>query len=90
MWWLSFPGGGGVIIIEATSLSHARLLAAMNDLGRVSSFVEGYSIDPDLAALIPEDAIGRMLAPVEARKLLKLLKYGPQKYDPGQSQRRRA
>jgi hypothetical protein len=36
MWWLSFLGGD-VAIMEAASLAHARLLAAMNDLGRVSS-----------------------------------------------------
>jgi hypothetical protein len=77
MWWLSFRGGGGVM--EAASLAHARLLAALNELGRASHFVEGYSINPDLAAPIPDDSIGRMLAPVEARELAKLLKYGPQK-----------
>jgi hypothetical protein len=79
MWWLSFLGGG-VVVIEAASLAHARLLAALSELGRVSHFAKGYSINPDLAALIPGESIGRMLAPVEARELLKLLKYGPQKY----------
>jgi len=34
MWWLSFIGG--VVIMEATSLSHARLLAALKNLGRAS------------------------------------------------------
>jgi hypothetical protein len=52
MWWLSFLGGG-VAIMEATSLAQARLLAVVNGLGRASHFVEGYSINPDLAALIP-------------------------------------
>ena len=66
--------------MEAASLAHARLLAALNELGRVSQFVEGYSINPDLAALIPDDSIGQMLTPVEARQLLKLMKYGQQKY----------
>jgi hypothetical protein len=79
MWWLSFLDGG-VVIIEAASLAHARLLAALNELGRVSHFVEGYSINSDLAALIPDDSIGRTLAPAQARELFKLLKYGPQKY----------
>ena len=79
MWWLSFRGGD-VVIMEAASLAHARLLAALNELGRVSQFVEGYSINPDLAALIPDDSIGQMLTPVEARQLLKLMKYGQQKY----------
>ena len=53
MWCLSFLGGG-VAIMEATSLAQARLLAVVNGLGRASQFVEGYSINPDLAALIPQ------------------------------------
>ena len=36
MWWLSFLGGG-VAIMEATSLAHARLLAVVNGFGRASS-----------------------------------------------------
>ena len=56
MWWLSFLGGG-VAIMEATSLAQARLLAVVNGLGRASQFVEGYSINPDLAALIPDGSI---------------------------------
>ena len=78
MWWLSFPEG--VVIIEAASLAHARLLAAQCAFNRASQFVEGYPINPDLAALIPNHSIGRMLSPLEARELIKLLKYGPRKY----------
>jgi hypothetical protein len=81
MWWLSFLGGG-VVIMEAASLAQARLLAVVNELGRASQFVEGYSINSDLAALIPDESIGQILTPVEARRLLKLMKYGPQKYLP--------
>jgi hypothetical protein len=81
MWWLSFLGGR-VVILEAVSLAQARLLAVANGLGRASQFVEGHSIRPDLAALIPVDSFGRMLTPEEARQLLKLMKYGPQKHIP--------
>jgi hypothetical protein len=79
MWWLSFIGGS-VVIMEAASLSHARLLAALKNLGRASQFADGYFITPDLAAMIPDNSIGRMLSSDEARRLLKLLKYGPQEY----------
>jgi hypothetical protein len=75
MWWLVFSGGG-VVIIEATSLSHARLLAAVMDLGRASKFVQGDFVDPDLAAMIPDDFLDRLLSSDEARRLKKLLKYG--------------
>ena len=53
MWCLSFRDGA-VAVLEATSLAQARLLAVANGLGRASQFVEGYSINPDLAALIPQ------------------------------------
>src|SRR5271163_4015669 len=56
MWWLSFPEG--VVIIEAASLAHARLLAAQCAFNRASQFVEGYPINPDLAALVPGHSIG--------------------------------
>ena len=62
MWWLSFFDGG-VVLIEASSLVHARTIAALHELGRVSHFAEGHFIDPDRAALIPDNSIGRMLSP---------------------------
>jgi hypothetical protein len=49
MWWLSFPDG--VVIIEATSLAHARLLVAQCAFSRASQFVEGHPINSHLAAL---------------------------------------
>jgi hypothetical protein len=85
MWWLSFVGGGGVIV-EAVSLAQARLLAVAKGLGRASKFAEGHSIKPNLSELIPDGSVGRILTPVEARRLLKLMKYGPQKCLPHLSQ----
>jgi hypothetical protein len=75
MWWLSFRGGD-VVIVTAASLAHARLLAAI-EFDHASHFVEGYPIDPNLVELIPDHSVGRMLSPLEARELIKLLKYGP-------------
>jgi hypothetical protein len=79
MWWLSFLGGG-IVILEASSLSHARMLAALNKLGRVSRFAEGHSISPEGAALIPNDSIGRLLSAREARDLRDLVEHGQRKY----------
>jgi hypothetical protein len=71
MWWLFFRGG--VVILTAASLA---LLAAI-EFGYASHFLEGYPISPDLVELIPDHSVGRMLCPLEARELIKLLKYGP-------------
>jgi hypothetical protein len=91
MWWLTFRHGD-VVIVEASSLLHARAVAAQLGLGRPSHFAEGHFIDPDRAALIPHDFIGRMLAPLDARQVRDLLhsrsrmEPGP---EPGSNQPRR-
>jgi hypothetical protein len=72
MWWLSF-GDGNVVIIAASSLAHARLLAAAKGLGRASDFVEGSRIETELLPPIPYEFVGRMLSPVDARQLLDIL-----------------
>jgi len=79
MWWLSFRDGG-VVVIKASSLVHARLLAARNGLGYASHFVEGYFIDPARMMPIPHEYVGRMLSPIEARQLGELLKQEPREY----------
>jgi hypothetical protein len=61
MWWVSFRDGTAVII-KASSLAHARMLAAVHQLGRVSQFVDGYLLSPELAAVIPDDCLGRLLS----------------------------
>jgi hypothetical protein len=72
MWWLAFLDGD-VVLVEASSLLHARTVAAQFGLGRVSHFAEGHFIAPDRAALIPYGSIGRMLTPLESRQVLDLL-----------------
>lgn len=68
MWWLSFRDDG-VVVINASSLTHARLLAARSGLGRASHFVEGHFIDTDRSTAVPSELIGRILSPIEARQL---------------------
>jgi hypothetical protein len=68
--------------MEASSLAHARLLAASHDLGRISQFDQGYSVNGQLAERIPDNSIGRMLSPLEVRKILKVLKYGQRNHAP--------
>ena len=75
MWWLSFSDGG-VVIIGASSLVHARLLAAAKGLGRASHFIEGNLIDTERLPPIPAEFVGKMLSPVDARQLLEILDRG--------------
>jgi hypothetical protein len=75
MWWLSFSDGG-VVIIGASSLVHARLLAAAKGLGRASHFVEGNLIDTERLPPIPAEFVGKMLSPVDARRLVEILDHG--------------
>jgi hypothetical protein len=75
LWWLAFCGGSAVIV-EGNSITHARVLAAANELGRASHFEDGYAIDPDLAEMIPDDFTWRKLSPKEAADVLKMLKDG--------------
>ena len=72
MWWLSFRDGTAVIV-EATSLLHARMLAAVNEIGRVAQFVDGYRLAAELAALVPNDRVGRLLSPDDAWRLYEQL-----------------
>jgi hypothetical protein len=86
MWWLLFRDGV-VVIIGASSLVHARLLAAANGLGRASHFVEGNFIDAEQAPSIPPEFIGRMLSPIEARQIEEMLKRAPQDHRPERRRR---
>jgi hypothetical protein len=76
MWWLTFLTGG-VVIIDASSLTHGRALAAAHGLGRVAHFAEGHFINPESAALIPDAFISRMLSAIEARRLLDRMESAP-------------
>ena len=72
MWWLTFRRGD-VVIVEASSLVHARMHAAQYGFGRPAHFAEGHFIDPERAARIPDNVIGRMLSPPEARQVREVL-----------------
>jgi hypothetical protein len=73
VWWLTFRHGD-VVIVAASSLIHARTVAAQYGLGRPGHFAEGHFIDPERAALIRDDDIGRVLTPTEARTVREALK----------------
>jgi hypothetical protein len=78
LWWLVFRGGGAVIV-EGESITHARLLAVVNELCRASQFLEGYPIDHGLIEMIPEDFKWRRLSRQQAGHMLAVMKDDRQK-----------
>ena len=74
MWWVSFSDGTA-IIIEASSLAHARLLAVVHQFGRAAQFVDCCLLSPELVALIPDDFVGRLFSRNEALRLYERVKH---------------
>jgi hypothetical protein len=76
LYWLTYQRNArlaGVAIVPARSLMAARKRAAMDGLGIGTMFEQGHSLDPQTAARIPQDRIGRMLSRKEAAALLELI-----------------
>ena len=76
LWLLSFTQREVAVIVEAETLTHARLLAAANQVCRASLFDEGFPIKPFSQARIPADFIGRALSQDETADLLSTLTIG--------------
>jgi hypothetical protein len=72
LWLLSFTEREVALIVEAETLTHARLLAAANQVCR-ASLDEGWAIKPSVHAQIPADFIGRTLSQDETADLLSTL-----------------
>jgi hypothetical protein len=73
LWLLSFTEREVAMIVEAETLTHARLLAAANQVCRASLFDEGWAIEPSIHEQIPSDFIGRTLSQDETADLLSTL-----------------
>jgi hypothetical protein len=73
LWLLSFIQREVAVIVEADTLTHARLLAAANQVCRASLFDEGVPIKPSFQARIPAGFIGRALSQDETADLLSML-----------------
>jgi hypothetical protein len=73
--WLTYcnPKGRllGVVIQDSYSLLLARIRAAAAEIDQGAQFCKGHKLDEATAALVPPEAIGRMLKPHEAAKLLR-------------------
>jgi hypothetical protein len=72
MWWIYYRNEGnlvGVAIIEATSLYHARMKAAVYGIGRAADYSDGKEVDVEDTALAARDCIRGLLSPEEAQQL---------------------
>ena len=63
-----------VVIADAYSVAHARMVAAGLAAGR---FVDGHRVNPASVARLPRDAVGRVLTIAELAALLKCKKKPP-------------
>jgi hypothetical protein len=83
LWWLTYNDRRGrlhgAFIIEAASLTSARMSAADNALDIGVSFAEGHEVDAARSALIPPGYIDMMLPRKEAAGLLDRIKRGGSK-----------
>jgi len=72
VWWLIYRRDDkiiGIAIVEAPSLYHARMRAAVARIGKAADFSEGLEIDAAHARAIPHELIGKLLSPEEAAEL---------------------
>ena len=78
MYWLAYQTADDmcVVIMEAPSLIHARMVLAIQGNSEPGDFSEGHLLDPKLAKHVPSNMLGRCLSSREAQKLLKRLSGG--------------
>ena len=91
--WLAYcnPSGRllGVVILDSPDIIQARTRAAVEGIDQgASTFCEGHELDEAAASLVPETAIGRMLKPGEAVKVIRRMERGIPKRPAAASVRR--
>ena len=59
----------GVAIIEAPTLYHARMKAAVYGIGKAADYSDGKEVEEGHQALVPRNCIGRLLSANEAQQL---------------------
>ena len=72
MWWLIYRRDDntvGIAVVEAPSLFHARMRAAVAGIGRAADFSESLEIDAAHVRAIPQEPIAKLLSPEEAAEL---------------------
>jgi hypothetical protein len=73
--WLAYKQSGrllGVVILDSSSLSSARMLASVERIDQGAAFGKGYRLDKGAADFVPVTAIGRMLSPDEAGEIRRI------------------
>ena len=71
LYWLCYRHNNqiSVVIVPGASVIHARMRAALADLGE-GTFTEGHELDRKTEKRVPKAMIGRRLSQDEAKRLL--------------------
>jgi len=69
IFWLAYQTSDGVCVVlqEAPSLVHARMVTALAGLDGEMTFHEGHELDAKTARKVPSSAIGKCLSPKQAQ-----------------------
>jgi hypothetical protein len=70
--WLFYRGrdGAGAVILEAASITDARMLAIEAGVEVGLTFVEGHVLNADRATMVMAGELGRLLPLNEARRII--------------------
>jgi hypothetical protein len=80
----------GVVILDSSSLLQASFRATVDGTAQEARLYDGHELDHNSAALVPPDAIGRMLSLEEAGKIIRQIEGGfPKRASLARSLRRR-
>jgi hypothetical protein len=76
LFWLTYrhpDGRPGVVVVESSTLMHARMKAVVTGADRELEFASGHQLDEESERYIPANMMGRLLDDGDLRRLERML-----------------